>query len=218
MSRFALVLPLISALAAAAPAHAQLVVTSGFDSGAITVGPQAGAAQASFLSATGGQVMLDFESALPKGVSIKGGSITSDATCEPVFCGTNTTTGGSMFLLSPGFKTTLTFSFDEGIHYFGAYFSGLQLAKSAITFSDGTQQSITLPYASVSQGGLAFVGFQYNSALIKSVSIYTGSDIVAVDDVVYGRGPVAAVSEAGTLGMMALGLLAVAGAARRRLG
>lgn len=216
MSRFALVLPLLTAVFAAAPAHAQVVVTSGFDIGATAVGPNAGAAQGSFLSATGGQVMIDFEGALPSGVAIKGGSITRDATCESEYCGTNTTLGGITFLLSPGFKTTLTFSFDEGINYFGAYFSGLQLARSAITFSDGTQQRINLPYDSVSTGGLAFVGFQHGTALIKSISIYTGSDIVAVDDVIYGRGAVAAIPEAGTLGMMGLGLAALAGVARRR--
>jgi hypothetical protein len=208
-------LPLLAMLVGA-PAIAQLTVTSGFDSGASTVGPQAAASQASFLSSTGGRVMLDFEGDLPAGLAIQGGRVTGDSGCRAALCGFNTTEAGSQFLLAPGKKGAITFTFGEGVSYFGAYVSGLQLATGTLTFQDGARQEISLPYGDMSLGGMAFVGFHAPGKLINSVSIYAGNDIIAIDDVVYGRGPVAAVPEAGTLATMGLGLLAVAGVRRAR--
>lgn len=210
-------LPLLAMLMGA-PAMAQLAVTSGFDSGASTVGPQAAASQASFLGTTGGRVMLDFEGGMPAGLAIQGGRVTDDSGCRAALCGFNTTEAGSQFLLAPGKKGTITFTFGEGVSYFGAYFSGLQLATGTLTFQDGARQEISLPYGDMSLGGMAFVGFHNPGKLIDSVSFYTGNDIIAIDDVVYGRGPVAAVPEAGTLATMGLGLLAIAGVRRARAG
>lgn len=213
-SRSKPLLPLLMMLVGV-PAMAQLTVTSGFDSGAGTVGTQAAASQASFLDSTGGRVMLDFEGGLPAGLGIQGGRVTNDAGCRAALCGFNTTEAGSRFLLAPGKKSTVTFSFDEGVSYFGAYFSGLQLATGILTFQDGARQQISLPYGDMFLGGMAFVGFHAPGKLINSVSIYAGNDIIAIDDVVYGRGPVVAVPEVGTLATMGLGLLALAGVRRQ---
>lgn len=208
--------PPLLALLLAAPAMAQLTVSTGFDSGASSLGANSAsaAAQASFLSRTGGRVVADFEGTTPEGLSIRGAQVTDNGGCRAALCGFNTTVDGSLFLLSPGTKTTVTLTFADGVNYFGAYFSGLQLANSTITFQDGTRQQIALPYIDANLGGMAFVGFTNGDKLINSVSIYTGNDIVAIDDLVYGRASVTPVPEAGTFATMSLGLLALAGLRR----
>ena len=52
---------------------------------------------------------------------------------------------------------SMTFAFSTPIQAFGAYISGMQLAGQTVTFSDGSSQSIPVPFSD--NGGIAFVGF-----------------------------------------------------------
>jgi hypothetical protein len=195
-------------------AQAALETWRGFDEDSGVVGTQSAAAQASFLAAVNDGVRLDFESSLT-GLGIVGGAVTNDATCAAAFCGFNTTAGGSRFLLLSGQGSSATFNFDTGISYFGAFFSGLQLTTGTITFSDGESQSISLPSGDPYKGGTAFVGFSNPGKLITSLTVFTGNDIVAIDDVVYGGGTTPAIPEPGTWALMGLGLCGIVAAKRK---
>lgn len=202
---------------AAQPASAALVTYTGLDVGQATpVGPNSAAAQASFLSAAGPVTTIDFETALPSGVSISGGSITSGSICGFVLCGDNTTLGGSMYLSLTG--GIATFSFSAPISAFGAYFSGTQVTES-ITFSDGSSQEILIPDGGLDNGGMSFAGWTDLGKSITSVTINTGNgtgyclncDIIAIDDVL-----ISSIPEPETYAMLLAGLGLLSAASRRR--
>ena len=107
-----------------------------------------------------------------------------------------------------------TFTFASGINAFGAYFTGVQLASSKITFSDGSNQSLGIP-GNFANGGVAFVGFTDFSKSITSVTVDVSGDIAALDDVRYAK-VTAAVPEPETYALMLGGLCAMVWVARRR--
>ena len=206
----ALIAAAFSGAASAAP-----VTYIGADNNATSVASlvNAGAAAASFAAATGALSTITFESALPAGVTISGGSVTSNSGCGAV-CGFNTTTGGSNFLLLSG--GTTTFSFASGISAFGFYVTGLQsdlVPQQTVTFTDGSSQSINFP-TSIGGGG-AFIGFTDLGKSISSISINVTNDIVAIDDVKFGT-MTAAVPEPSTYALMLAGLGIMGFLARRK--
>jgi hypothetical protein len=116
--------------------------------------------------------------------------------------GYNTTSGGANLVNL--FGGTLTFSFVPGIHAFGAYFSGLQGASvgtQTVTYFDGGSQTINIPQLN---GGIAFVGFTDVGKDIATVTINVLGDIVAVDDVRFGRAVLGAIPEAASFATWAV--------------
>jgi len=199
----------------AATAGAQVVTYSAHDSHSGVVGPNSSAAQLSFLGATGGAVGMTFESALPTGVGVIGGTITNDAVCAPRLCGFNTTAGGQSFLFQYGQSATFTFA--TPIDYFGAYFGGVQMLND-IEFTDvHGNQVVAIPFSH--EAGGSFVGFTSAGAKITSVTINPRAsgvgDIITVDDVIFGT-LVTSVPEPATWPLVVSGLAGLALAERRR--
>lgn len=193
-------------------ADAQVTTFGGHDAVATAPGANSQAARGAFAAATGGSVGIDFESALPAGVSILGGTIKSSALCQPDLCGGNTTAGGRFFLEL--FGSQATFNFSTPISYFGAYFGGLQL-QNTITFNDGTPRSVDVPFSGM-PGGFSFTGFTSQTGGITSVTVVAGSDITSVDDVFFGDQAVVATPEPASMALVGTGLLALAGWSRRK--
>lgn len=163
------------------------------------------AAETAFAAAAPGLNTITFESGVPSGVSISGGSITNNSTCGAL-CGFNTTPGGQFFYLL--FGGTATFSFTTPIDAFGMYITGLQtdlVSQETLTFSNGSTETIDTPTAI--DGGGAFMGFTDIGASIVSVSYKASGDIVALDDAQYGN--VAAVPEPSSLLLLGTVLLAL---------
>ena len=128
--------------------------------------------------------------------------------------GYNTTTGGNQFVQVLG--GNLVFTFSPAIQSFGAYIDGIQTSAETITFSDGSAQSIAIPQPSLSNGGVAFVGFTDAGKQISTVTLNALGDIVGVDDVRYGVS--VAVPEPSTFVLAGSGALAMLLAARKREG
>ena len=103
----------------------------------------------------------------------------------------------------------LVFTFSSPIQSFGAYLSGIQLSVETINFSDGSSQSVPIPQANPSTGGIDFVGFTDSGQQITSVTINAVGDIIGVDDVLYGA--TVTVPEPATLTMLAIALAALCG-------
>jgi hypothetical protein len=165
------------------------------------------AAETAFAAAAPGLNEITFESGVPSGVTISGGSVTNNSGCGSL-CGFNTTPGGSYFYLLTG--GTGTFDFTTPINAFGMYITGLQtdlVPQETLTFSDGSTQTINTP--SAINGGGAFMGFKDIGASIVSVSYNATSDIVSLDDVQYGSVSATAAPEPGTLSMILMGLVAL---------
>ena len=213
----------ISALALTAPmAQAAVVTYSGLDIGQVApIGTNSAAAQALFLAAAGSVSLIDFESALPAGVSISGGSIsTGIGGCGFALCGGNTTLGGNGYLTVSA--ETATFTFTTPISTFGAYFTGVQITES-ITFSDGTTQEVIIPDGGLSEGGMSFAGFTDFGQSIVSVTINTGNgagfclncDLIGLDDVLFGTETATAAPEPVSLALLGTGLAGI-GLIRRR--
>jgi hypothetical protein len=205
--------------AAAGPAHAAIVTYIGADNSASSLAtmPNSVAAATLFGVAVPTANTITFESALPVGVSISGGSITNNSGCGSL-CGFNTTVGGSNFYLMQ-IGGIATFTFTTAIDAFGMYITGLQtdyVAQETVTFSDGTSQTINVPTAI--NGGAAFVGFTDFGKSIVSVSYDATGDIVAFDDVRFASvtSVTASVPEPSTWAMMILGFAGVSFLAYRR--
>lgn len=164
------------------------------------------AAATAFGLAAPGLNVITFESGVPGGVSITGGSITNDSGCGAL-CGFNTTLGGEFFYVLVG--GTATFTFTTPINAFGIYVTGLQtdaVAQETLTFNDGSSQTINTPTAT--GGGGAFIGFTDIGASIVSISYNATNDIVSIDDVQYGTAG-AAVPEPSSVLLLGTALLAL---------
>jgi hypothetical protein len=183
---------------------------SGFDDGAGgPPHPLSDAAAAAFDAATGHLPIINFESAplgdysslvVAPGVTLTGTdydfdsqSIFNAPVCAPSLCGYNTTLGGSQW--ANLFGGSITFTFSTPISAFGAYFTGVKLGTNNISFFDGSNHIVPLPFDRA-KGGTAFVGFTDTTADITSVNVnspgdatYYSGDVFGVDDVRYGTIP-----------------------------
>lgn len=205
------------AFSAVAPAQASLVTYIGADNNVASLAQMtnSAAAAASFDAATLGSSLITFESPLPMGVSISGGSVSNSSGCGAL-CGINTTAGGQFFLSM--FGGSATFNFTAPINFFGAYLTGLQtnlVGQQTVTFTDGSSQSINFPSAvqGGNGGGGAFIGFTDFGKSISSVTINATNDIITVDDARYG---VAAVPEPDIWALLIAGFGLTGAAMRRR--
>jgi hypothetical protein len=205
----------LACAAASTTASAAVVTYIGADNGVSTPAQMinSNAAAASFDAATGPLGLITFESALPAGVSIVGGSTTNNSGCGAL-CGFNITPAGSMFRNL--FGGSMTISFATAIDSFGFYVTGLQtnlVPQETVTFSDGSTQVINVPAAI--NGGGAFIGFTDIGKSIVSVTYNATNDIVSIDDIRYGNAT-PAVPEPSTYAMMLLGLGLAGFVARRQ--
>ncbi len=144
------------------------------------------AAEASWAAAVPGASVITFETALPAGVSLSGGTITNNSGCGAL-CGFNTTPGGAYFYSLVGGTATITFT--TPIDAFGMYITGIQtdqVSGEMVTFNDGSSETIDTPTAT--GGGGAFMGFTDIGESIVSVSYDAVNDIVALDDISYSSG------------------------------
>jgi len=168
-------------------AKAAIVTYSGADNAVSSLAQMTNstAAEASWAAAVPGATVITFETSLPAGVGVSGGSTTSSSGCGAL-CGFNTTSGGSFFYLLNG--GTATFTFSTPISAFGMYITGLQtdlVSQETLTFNDGSTETLNTP-ASTGGGG-AFFGFTDFGKSIVSVSYNATNDIVALDDVRFGN-------------------------------
>jgi len=213
MRMFAFGVATIAALAASQVAQAGLVTYLGGDNAVTDLSQMTNsqAAEASFAAAVPGASLITFETALPSGVTISGGSITNTSLCGAL-CGFNTTPGGAFFDELDG--GSLTFNFSKPIDAFGVYITGLQtdlVPQETLTFSDGATQTIDTPAAT--GGGGAFMGFTDFGKSIASVTYNATDDIVALDDVRYAS---SAIPEASTWAMMLIGFAGLGFAGYRK--
>jgi hypothetical protein len=227
-------------LGAASGSHAALTVLSAYDSGTF-VGPNVPAAFGAFNAAVGPSNAITFESlpanTAPSGMVAPGVSLASSGfityagaipACQDIFCGGNTTPGGSKFALSNARDSFLEFFFLTPVSAFGVFFTGAQ------EFFDGTPSLVvdrvvdgqsanptrtTVAVPADRFGGLAFVGV-YDpdpDSFIFRVRIRVPNDALGVDDVRYvpWQAPAAVVPEPNTWAMMLIGFLGVGCLLRR---
>ena len=107
---------------------------------------------------------------------------------------------------------SITFNFTSPIDSFGAYFTGWQVNGQTLSYGSTT---LTMPNGDFSNGGTLFFGFVDAGASITSITYSALNDIVAVDDVRYGRSG-AAVPEPTSLLLLGTGLAGLVRFARKR--
>ena len=138
----------IGALMMAGSAQAAVTTFSGFDAGANAPGANAAAAATAFNGAVGASTLINFESPVPAGVSIVGGTVTNvPEGSPPALYGGNTTSGGAFFL--DLFGGTSVFNFTTPISAFGFFTGGNQLSGETVTFTDSSR--IMLKLASMNE-------------------------------------------------------------------
>ena len=232
-------------LLTAAPARAQVVSFTAFDSGAGpgSATPNSNAAAAQFNAAVGllggPPLPINFESApvgaftsllAAPGVTLTGTDYfgnsqrvlnAPDFPSAPALGGFNTTPGGAKYVDLQG--GTLTFTFAAPVQAFGAYFTGIQpgFVLDTIGFNDGTSQSVSIPQGTSQGGGVSFAGFTDRGKSITSVTITASAngfyDAIGVDDVGYAPTPVPEASTTVSLGLLlTLGIGGLVIAARRK--
>jgi hypothetical protein len=176
------------------------------------------AAAASFDAVAGAISVVDFESAVPANVTISGGSITNNSGCGAL-CGFNTTAGGASFVSVYG--GSVTFSFTNPVDSFGFYVNGLQtdlVPQQTIVYTDGSSATTTLNMPSSINGGGAFFGFIDFGNMISSVTFNATNDILAFDDLRFGRAlndPSTSVPEPTSLSLLAIGVLGLVAGRKR---
>lgn len=177
------------------------------------------AAAGSFLAIAGSLNTVNFESPVPANLSISGGSITNNSGCGAL-CGFNTTAGGGFFVSVVG--GSVTFNFTNPVDAFGFFVNGLQtdlVPQQTIVYTNGASVSQTINMPSAINGGGAFIGFIDYGQLISSVSFNATNDILAFDDLRFGRSeqnPTSPVPEPETYAMLLAGLGLLGTVARRR--
>jgi len=170
------------------------------------------AAAASFLAVAGSLNVVDFESPLPPGLTITGGTTAILDSCGAV-CGFNTTAGGQFFRRVSG--GSVRFSFTNPVDAFGFFVNGLQtniVSQQTIVYVDGGSVTRTINMPSSINGGGAFIGFIDFGQLISSVTFNATQDILGFDDLRFGRSaadpgnPMPPIPEPSTYLLMVTGL------------
>lgn len=202
----------VAAFALTGIANAQVMTYSGYDEGVSAPGANTSAAEAAFLSATGSLNIIDFETALPPGVTLTGGTVLSTPPGSPQYWGSNVTTGGTYYL---DFVGNVVFNFSAPIDTFSLIMGGLQ-GPNTISWvnSAGIQSYSVAPNGG--NGGFAFFGFTDVGEAITSVTIGSPGDFDGLDNVRFGNSVLAAVPEPSTWAMMLIGFSAVGFSMRRR--
>ncbi len=208
----------------AGPAAAIPIEYSGYDVGSTTLAgsPNATDAASAFDLATGSLSIIDFETAVPTGVSISGGSIgdaTSTSVCATAALHCYATSSTNVYR-----NNGATFGFANPIDSFGAYWTGWQNSGQTITieYSGGGTDVLNMPAGS-SEGGTVFFGFTDFGASITGI-VYSAldasgssTDAVGFDDVRFGSADSTSVPEPTTLTLLCAGLIGLGMMGRRKV-